>query len=265
MKHIYFIGDLHGSFKGVRDLVERCPRISRNKNKYYHENILVCLGDFGGNYFGNYRDDEFKSKLERYPFDAYFVIRGNHEERASNVAAKHPDEWHKEQYFDGSVWVENKFPNIKYALDLPMIYTIDGKKTLVVPGAYSVDKMYRLMNGYNWFPQEQLSDEEMNYGLELLNCHDWQVDIVLSHTCPICFEPTDLFLSFIDQSSVDKTMERYLGQIEYTLDYKLWMWGHYHVFRDYPRTDGKKRIMLSAGQEVVELHQVFNDEEVIKL
>ena len=73
MKHIYFIGDLHGNFKGVRDLVERCPRISRNKNKYYHKNILVCLGDFGGNYFGNYRDDEFKSKLERYPFDAYFV------------------------------------------------------------------------------------------------------------------------------------------------------------------------------------------------
>ena len=129
----------------------------------------------------------------------------------------------------------------------------------------SVDKMYRLMNGYSWFPQEQLNDEEMKHGLELLDYHDWQVNIVLSHTCPICFEPTDLFLSFIDQSSVDKTMERYLGQIEYTLNYKLWMWGHYHAFRDYPRTDGKKRIMLSAGQEVVELNQVFNDEEVIKL
>ena len=43
--------------------------------------------------------------------------------------------------FDGTL-VENKFPNIKYALDLPMIYTIDGKKTFVVPGAYSVDKEF---------------------------------------------------------------------------------------------------------------------------
>ena len=262
-QHIYVIGDIHGSWQPVYNFVQRAPYLFRQKDAG-DENILICLGDFGGNYFGNHRDDEFKKKLSNYPL-IYFVIRGNHEERASNVAANHPDKWHKEQYFNSPVWVENKFPNIKYALDLPMIYTIDGKKTLVVPGAYSVDKMYRLMNRYNWFPQEQLSDEEMNYGLELLNCHDWQVDIVLSHTCPICFEPTDLFLNFIDQSSVDKTMERYLGQIEYMLDYKLWMWGHYHAFRDYPRTDGKKRIMLSAGQEVVELNQVFNNEEIIKL
>ena len=262
-QHIYVIGDIHGGWQSIRDFVQRAPYLFRQKDAG-DENVLICLGDFCGNYFGNHRDDEFKKKLSNRPL-TYFVIRGNHEERASNVAAKHPDEWHKEQYFDGPVWVENKFPNIKYALDIPMIYTIDGKKTLVVPGAYSVDKMYRLMNGYSWFPQEQLNNEEMNRGLELLDYHNWQVDIVLSHTCPICFEPTDLFLSFIDQSSVDKTMERYLGQIEYTLDYKLWMWGHYHAFRDYPRTDGKKRIMLSAGQEVVELNQVFNDEEVIKL
>lgn len=38
-----------------------------------------------------------------------------------------------------------------------------------------------------------------------------------------------------------------------------------HSQYNYPRTDGKKRIMLSAGQEVVELNQVFNDEEVVKL
>ena len=261
--HVYAIGDLHGDHRAVRDFVQRNIQLHKNIANG-DENVLICLGDFGGNYFGNHRDDEFKKKLSNHPL-TYFVIRGNHEERASNIAAKHPDEWHKEQYFDGPVWVENKFPNIKYALDIPMIYTIDGKKTLVVPGAYSVDKMYRLMNGYSWFPQEQLNNEEMNCGLELLDYHDWQVDIVLSHTCPICFEPTDLFLSFIDQSSVDKTMERYLGQIEYILDYKAWFWGHYHAFRDYPRTDGKIKLMLSAGAEVVELNQVLNNREVEKL
>ena len=262
-QHIHVIGDIHGGWQPVHNFVQRASYLFRQKDGG-DENILICLGDFGGNYFGNHLDDEFKKKLSNYPL-TYFVIRGNHEERASNCATKHPEDWTGEEFFGGKVLVEKAFPQIKYAMDYPSLYNIEGHKTLVIPGAYSVDKMYRLINGYSWFPQEQLSDEEMNYGLALLNCHDWQMDIVLSHTCPICFEPTDLFLSSIDQSSVDKTMERYLGQIEYKLDYKLWMWGHYHAFRDYPRTDGKKRIMLSAGQEVVELNQVFNDEEVIKL
>ena len=262
-QHIYVIGDIHGGWQPIRDFVQRAPYLFRQKDAG-DENILICLGDFGGNYFCNHRDEEFKKKLCNRPI-TYFVIRGNHEERASNCAAKRPEDWTEEEFFGGKVLVEKAFSQIKYAMDYPSLYDIEGHKTLVIPGAYSVDKMYRLMNGYNWFPQEQLNNEEMNCGLELLDYHDWQVDIVLSHTCPIYFEPTDLFLSFIDQSSVDKTMERYLGQIEYTLDYKLWMWGHYHAFRDYPSTDGKKCIMLSAGQEVVELNQVFNDEEVIKL
>lgn len=218
MKHIYFIGDLHGSFKGVRDLVQRCPRISRDKNKYYHENILVCLGDFGGNYFGNYRDDDFKNKLERYPFDAYFVIRGNHEERASNCAKANPDKWHTETFLGNEVLVENAHPRIKYALDVPAVYkfpyirvhsiemeedengelpddimgTLD---VLVVPGAYSIDKMHRIANGWSWFPEEQLSAEEQQIGIDICEKYAYRFDMVLSHTCPIIFEPTDLFLS----------------------------------------------------------------------
>ena len=60
-------------------------------------------------------------------------------------------------------------------------------------------------------------------------------------------------------------VERWLGSIEYKLDYKTWCWGHFHSFRDYPRTDGHCKIMLSAGQEVIELDQIMNNEEVIKL
>lgn len=31
-------------------------------------------------------------------------------------------------------------------------------KTIVIGGAYSVDKFYRLSKGYNWFEDEQPSD-----------------------------------------------------------------------------------------------------------
>lgn len=89
---------------------------------------------------------------------------------------------------------------------------------------------------------------------------------MLSHTCPIIFEPTDLFLSVVDQATVDKSMERYLGEIEYKLDYEAWLWGHYHQFRDYPRTDGRKRLML-FNDALIQLNEYIensNDSVVIK-
>jgi 3-oxoacid CoA-transferase subunit A len=112
--------------------------------------------------------------------------------------------------------------------------------------------------GWSWFENEQLTQEEMNEGLELINILNNKCDLVLSHTCPIIYEPTDLFLSCVDQSMVDKSMERYLGEIEYTLDYKAWCWGHYHQHREYPSPDGRRRLMLM--HDVVRLKDVMETE-----
>lgn len=248
---IYLMGDIHGAFQPIRNF-----HLRHNCNKEYNEanKTIILLGDSGLNYFFNSRDEKTKAKLGKYPF-TYFVIRGNHEERPSICAEKNPDKWHREPFWGWFVWVENDYPYIKYAEDFVAFYFIPYKengdtetpsflKTLVVPGAYSVDKYFRLQVGYSWFPQEQLSESERLAGLSLIEQQGWKCDLVLSHTCPVIYEPTDLFLSMVDQSMVDKTMERYLGQIEYQLDYKAWLWGHYHEFRDYPRTDGKYKTML---------------------
>lgn len=40
----------------------------------------------------------------------------------------------------------------------------------------------------------------------MLSERDWKIDVVLSHTCPLRYEPTEVFLSMIDQSSVDKSI-----------------------------------------------------------
>ena len=216
------------------------------------------------------------------------MVRGNHEERASNIAKNNPD-WRIEAFWGNLVWVEKEFPNIKYAMDYPAFYEIpyvevpyylrddnpiygyieyedliSTWKTFVIPGAYSVDKDYRLAMGYSWFKDEQLTETEKDEGLFLLEMNDYKCDFVLSHTCPCCFEPTDLFLPMIDQSTVDKSMERYLGQIEFLLDYKCWLWGHYHSFRDYPRDDGKTKVML-FNQNAVDLEQVYNEDVVVSL
>ena len=263
MKHIYLIGDVHGDFRPIRNFSQRHIKLHKDAAAG-DENILICLGDFGANFFFNHRDEKLKEKLGKYNF-TYFVIRGNHEQRPSFCEAENPELWHREVYFDNVVYVENKYPYIKYAYDKPAVYNINGYQTLVLPGAYSVDKYVRLQNGWSWFEQELPTEEEMNDGIKICEEKNNKFDLILSHTCPIMFEPTDLFLSCVDQSMVDKTMERYLGQIEYTVDYKTWLWGHYHAFRDYPRTDRRKRIMLSAGEEVVELEQIMNNDTIERI
>ena len=76
---IYIVGDLHGNKNAVRNFYRN---YIKDTPKEQEENWMICLGDFGANYYGDYRDRNFKRDMSRYPFK-YFVIRGNHEERAS--------------------------------------------------------------------------------------------------------------------------------------------------------------------------------------
>lgn len=45
------------------------------------------------------------------------------------------------------------------------------------------------------------------------------------------YMPIDMFLSSIDQSKVDKSMENWLQYIEDNLTYKHWYADHYHCER----------------------------------
>lgn len=252
MTRVYAIGDVHGDFKPIRAFYQNV----REKLPSTDKVVLICLGDFGANYFFNYRDEEFKKKLGTYNIE-YFVIRGNHEERPENCAAKNPAAWKQETYFGNLVWVEKEYPYIKYALDHPTAYLINKRLTFVIPGAYSIDKQHRLRTGMSWFKDEQLTNLEMLRGKYLAE-NLGKCDIILSHTCPVYYEPTDLFLSVVDQTTVDKTMERYLGEIENKLQYKLWLWGHYHATRVYPPWNNSDRVML-FNDKVLDIDDYFKN------
>lgn len=257
MNKVYFMGDVHQSFKPIRDLYQNLNLKLDKDMRPDKSDVVVLLGDSGANFFGDYLDRNFKQKISRYDF-TYFVIRGNHDRRPTDCAAENPDAWMMETFYGNRVLVEKAYPHIKYALDIPALYNINGYSTLVIPGAYSVDKYYRIQRNLGWFENEQLNEEEMKIGEDLVDEINYKVDIVLSHTCPKIYQPTDLFLSVIDQSTVDDTMERYLGKIENDLDYKLWLFGHYHQLRIYPEYEGKQTIMLSNG-EVIELNKYFEN------
>lgn len=249
MKENWFLlGDIHGEVAPIEYFYNQ----NRDRLKLDEcQNNIILLGDVGCNYSitGN-RDINFKKSLSKLPF-IFICLRGNHESRVTEVMKKFPDRWIQTEKYDGKIYVEKEFPNIEYLYDGPAIYIFAGYRTLSIPGAYSVDKWYRLRNNWQWFSDEQLSDEEMQYGIELIR-NEGHVDLVISHTCPIAFEPRDLFLASINQSQVDKTMELYLGEVEAQLDYSRWAWGHYHDNRLYP-WDGEKEKLMLFNEKIVDL------------
>ena len=60
-----------------------------------------------------------------------------------------------------------------------------------------------------------------------------------------------------DRSTVDSTMEMYLGEIEFNVDYKRWAFGHFHADRLYPWADGRQMLML-FNENVVNLDKFMN-------
>lgn len=242
--NVFFIGDIHGDKNPVRNFYNNYIKGTVQEQE---ENWLIMLGDAGLLYWFDYRDRNLKQSLSKYPFK-YFVIRGNHEERASNRAIIEPDLWEEVECFDNKCLRQPAYPNIYYARDDGGVYNIAGRKTLVIPGAYSVDKWYRLQNGWSWFPDEQLRPLEMA-DLEA-SVAEQHFDFVLSHTCPYQYRPTDLFLNGIDQSRVDYSMELWMSQVSEKITWGVWLWGHYHADRvEAPYCE----ILMHEAQELHEI------------
>ena len=79
-----------------------------------------------------------------------------------------------------------------------------------------------------WWDSEQPNDEIKKKVEDAIRDNP-DIDIVLSHTCPFKYEPREMFLSMIDQSTVDSSTEEWLDKIEETLGYKRWYCGHWHT------------------------------------
>lgn len=216
----YITGDTHGDFSRYEIFTEDV--------RPTEDDVMIVLGDAGLNYYGNKTDIKKKNYVSSFPFTT-FCIHGNHEQRPSTI-----DSYELKEFCGGLVWYEPEFPNILFAKD-GEIYSFDGMSCLVIGGAYSVDKEHRLLRGYKWFADEQPSDEIKKEVEENIKKAGNKVDIVLSHTCPIQYEPIEVFLSGIDQRKVDKSTEEWLGEIEKNLDYKKWYCGHYHTTKNIDR------------------------------
>lgn len=213
---IYYTGDTHGAFSRIIDFI--------NEQELTSDDTIVILGDAGFNFHGQKIDRPKKQIVNKYKVNI-FCIHGNHEMRPSTIPG-----YKIKEFCGGKVYYEEAFPYIMFAID-GEVYDLDGRKSLVIGGAYSVDKEYRRAMGWPWWPDEQPSEEIKKTVETKLESLGWEVDQILTHTCPVAFEPVDKFLPGIDQSTVDKSTEQWLGYIEYKTKYNRWLCGHFHINR----------------------------------
>lgn len=122
---IYLTGDTHGSFERISEF---CHRFKTTK-----EDVMIILGDAGINYYEGKRAELLKKMLDDMPI-TFFCIHGNHEQRPYAIPTYHEETWN-----GGMVYVEKKHPSILFGKD-GEVYNLDGKKAIVIGGAYSVDK-----------------------------------------------------------------------------------------------------------------------------
>ena len=211
---IYITGDKHRRFGRLMEFCELAEPI--------REDVLIILGDAGINYFGTEKDVALKRQLSELPI-ALFCVHGNHEMRPETIANYQEMQWR-----GGTVYAEPEFPSLLFAKD-GEVYEFAGRRCIVIGGAYSVDKPFRLANGLEWWANEQPSEETKQKVERRLNQENWKIDVVLSHTSPQKYIPREKFLAGVEQSTVDYSTEVWLDSIEERLIYDRWYCGHYHT------------------------------------
>ncbi len=214
---IYLTGDTHGNFNRIYDF---CEKMETSK-----DDVIIILGDVAFNYSLN-ELDLFKKQEASEENITFFCIKGNHEKYAGVI-----DSYKECEAFGGIVYVEPKYPNILFAKD-GEVYTFnvngEDKKALVIGGAYSVDKHYRIEKGLKWFDDEQPSIDTKELVEEKVKMLGSKIDYVFSHTCPYRFLPREWFLSFINSMNVDYSTEEWLDNIYDLLKVEKWYCGHFH-------------------------------------
>jgi len=211
-------GDCHGKFDHIRKFSA--------KNKTDCKNVLIILGDLEVNFYLDWRDKKAKEKLSNIPI-TIVAVHGNHEERPFLTNC----DYKEDMWNGGVIYYEAEFPNILFAKD-GEVFQFGDKTAIVLGGAYSIDKNYRLKHGWPWFSSEQPDDSTKCSVEKNLEKTNFKVDYVLTHTCPQKFEPTEFFLPAIDQSTIDKSTEIWLDTIENRLSYSKWFAGHFHCAKE---------------------------------
>lgn len=97
------------------------------------------------------------------------------------------DTYKEKLFYDGLAYVEEKYPNLIFLKDGER-YTIEGKRFLVIGGGYSKDFFERVLRGYGYWYDEELSDWEFQEIADTI-AEKQEKLYILSHMLPIKWSP----------------------------------------------------------------------------
>lgn len=231
---VYITGDCHGNWR--RFSSENFPE----QTEMTRDDFVIICGDFG-----LWHDDKTErwwlNWLESKNFTILFVD-GNHEnfDRLYN-------EFEVVDFHGGKA---HKIRNNIFHLMRGHIFELCGKKFFAFGGASSHDiddgvldrdnfvdeddfkstvsewyrqnKLFRV-NHISWWEQEMPSNDEMRFGLETLNEHNYKVDYIVSHCCP-----QEIASVFSNGEYKPDKLTSYFNQILNMVDFDKWFFGHYH-------------------------------------
>ena len=210
-------GDLHGD-TGALTLIAK---------KMLPGDMLFVAGDFGFVFRDNNDERCFLNDVDRFlkKKDAYLVfVDGNHENhRALNA-------------YPVEKWMGAKVHKIRSRILHVLrgeILEIKGKKIFCFGGAFSIDRAYRVLNETYW-EEEIPTDADYRNGNEHLEKYGYQVDFVISHTCPLYMLP---YLGGRHSASEEYLLQNYLQWVnDKTVPYlEHWYFGHWHMDLELPK------------------------------
>lgn len=253
----WITGDFH---RNIGDLRLRCDIVGVKQG-----DLVIVAGDDCLNYYGPDSDKMYKETINKWGIQFLFV-NGNHQNKPENVQSYTTEMWNGgkvlvEPQFpnllfavDGEIYTING----KTVAVCGGAYSVD-KYIRVMRGALSYPKLLsdEELNYLNqviydpqfkydkkildkivkkvppcacfWWPDEQPNNATKKRFEDNLELYGWKVDYVVTHTVPYKYIPTEMFLSGVNQSSVDDKTERWLNSIERKLTYDKWYGGHYHA------------------------------------
>ena len=205
---IFITGDLHGG----HDFAKLNTRNFPNQKTMTKSDYVIICGDFGCVWDGSNEDKYWCDILEKRNYTTLWVD-GNHEN--FDILNKLPvKEW------NGGL-VHEVRPSVLHLMR-GQIFDIDGVSFLAMGGATSHDKWARKTR-VSWWPEEEITSQDMRVASRHLTKRNWSVDYILSHSAPASIE-TEI-ASWYEHGPTSW----YLNDLRQNIKFKHWYFGHYHT------------------------------------
>lgn len=247
---IYITGDCHRNFE--RFSMENFPE---QKEMTKDDYVIIC-GDFGGVWD---RDASGKEEmwwlnwLESKPFTTLFVD-GNHE-NFDRLYSYPVEKWNGGNIHKIRPSVIHLMRGQVFLIDERKIFSFGGARSHDISGGIlePEDPEYKLkkkkldkgwkpyrINHISWWAQEMPSEEEMEEGKNNLLFHDNEVDFIVTHCCS-----SSMQACIGEGMYKTDALTKYFQEIERTIKFKYWFFGHYHDNRNL------------AGQKILLYEQII--------